>query len=313
VHDNSNGLLVFHAVRMLVQQCFVPHGICAGSEHQGGQHETGYAPVQSAVNYVTTMTVDGKNIDLVNYWYDKSALAGDELIFKLKKLPRGNMAFNLTSYYKDPQHKTVTTGVDCWQLVPDISRQDPETFERERCTHANAWKHHQSQGYWRVAQTFQKREKNNVQAFTKGMPLEVTFAPMWQSFGYCRDASSFGKFQVSTEATRFDGAHSAGKAKNSLCSVAAKDSLTFYYGQQNNMKFAFKMTSSQNQYTITCDPQTCKVYVDGPGSRAEVQNDTLIWKKTTPCLHVIFDADVKGKAYIRQNTKPHGNKTPKHS
>ena len=35
---------------------------------QGGLLETGLAPVQAAVNHVTTMTVDGQNRDLVNYW-----------------------------------------------------------------------------------------------------------------------------------------------------------------------------------------------------------------------------------------------------
>ena len=52
---------------MLVQK-FIPFGICAGSEHQGGKHELSYMPVQAAVNHVTTMTIDGQSRDLVNYW-----------------------------------------------------------------------------------------------------------------------------------------------------------------------------------------------------------------------------------------------------
>jgi hypothetical protein len=92
----------------------VTHGICAGSEKQGGQHETGTAPVQAAVNFVITMTVDVKNIDLVNYWFDKSVLAGDELIFRLKK-ETVNRTFQLSSYYKEPQTVRVDTGDrECW-------------------------------------------------------------------------------------------------------------------------------------------------------------------------------------------------------
>jgi hypothetical protein len=104
----AHDLLIFHVVRTLVQEKFVPHGICAGSEHQGGQHETGTKPVQSAVNFVIPMTVDGKNIDLVNYWYGKSIVAGDELIFRLARKKIDTTTFVLSSYYKDPQSKQIS-------------------------------------------------------------------------------------------------------------------------------------------------------------------------------------------------------------
>jgi hypothetical protein len=154
VHESSgwgkpplHDLHVFQAMRMLVQQYFQPHGICAGSEHQGGQNETGTAPVQAAVNFVITMTVDGKNIDLVNYWYDKSMLAGDELIFRLKKERVKNKNFTLTSYYKDPQNELLDTDIACWQFVPDILRDDANDTHRDPCTFLNAWCHHRCQGY----------------------------------------------------------------------------------------------------------------------------------------------------------------------
>ena len=173
--SDFNGLLVFQAVRMLVQQYFVPHGICAGSERQGGQHEhDGGQPVIAPVNFVITMTVDGKNVDLVNYWYDKSMLAGDELIFRLEK-KEVKTTFNLSSYYKQPQSAHVDAKQHCWQLVPDLLRQEAGA---EICAPLNAWYHHKCQGYWRVAQTFQTRAKNNINAFHRGMPLEVTFAPV---------------------------------------------------------------------------------------------------------------------------------------
>ena len=295
-----DNLLVFHAVRMLVQQYFVPHGICAGSEHQGGQHETGTKPVQAAVNFVTTMTVDGKNIDLVNYWFDKNMLAGDELIFKLKKEPIRNKTYTLSAYYKDPQQKQLTTPIDCWQLVPDILRQEPQTPEQDLCLQANAWCHHKSQGYWRIAQTFQTRAKNTIHAFHRGMPLEVTFAPVWQSFASCRDVSSYGRYKVSTTAARFGDP----PGTNHLCSVATKDALTFYYGQETDMQVAFTMTSSQNDYTIDISKDVCKVYLDGAG--AEVHSGQKLPKRTLCDLHVMFDSDVKNKDYVPQDVKPHG-------
>lgn len=62
---------------------FIPFGICAGSEDQGGQHEKSLAPVIAAVNFVITMTIDGQNRDLVNYWRAHNMANGDELTFRL--------------------------------------------------------------------------------------------------------------------------------------------------------------------------------------------------------------------------------------
>ena len=176
--------LIFKAVRLLVQEYFIPHGICAGSEHQGGQHETGTAPVQAAVNFVITMTVDGKNVDLVNYWYERNMLAGDELVFRLEKKAMKSPKFQLTRYYKDPVVETVDLETQAWhwQLVPDILR-----GTEDLPTDLSAWHHHRCQGYWRVAQTFQSRKANNISSFIRGLPIEVTFAPVWQSFLQCRD------------------------------------------------------------------------------------------------------------------------------
>ena len=299
---------VFQAVRMLVQQYFVPHGICAGSEKQGGQHEhEGGQPVLAPVNFVITMTVDGKNIDLVNYWYDKNMLAGDELIFRLEKTSV-KRPFTLCSYYKDPQTQSIDTGVkQCWQLVPDILRHDrKEKLSVEPLTAHNAWRHHKCQGYWRVAQTFQTRAKNSVDAFHRGTPLEVTFAPVWQSFVDCRDVCSYGNFSVVPVAKRYDKT----TGFRQLCSVAKEDSLTFYYADDNgDPQEAFMMMSSQNKYTITFHPQVCKVYRD----HAQLVSGQGIWKHELPCLHLIFDENVKAtvlqnfNAHAKQSSRPKYN------
>ena len=293
-------LYVFQAVRMLVQQLFVPHGICAGSEKQGGQHEhDGPQAVIAPVNFVITMTVDGKNIDLVNYWFDKNMLAGDELIFRLKK-EKVNRMFTLSSYYKQPQSQSIDTGEkECWQLVPDVLRQEPQTPKTELCDADNAWFHHKCQGYWRIAQTFQTRARNNVHAFTRGTPLEVTFAPMWQSFLDCRDVVSHGNHSVVVGAVH----HVQTTTAKKLYSVASKHSLCFWYGEEGAMKDAFKISSSQTHYTITFDAEVCKVYADG---FMKANAGFTFWKHELPCLHVLFHD--KGEASIEQKVKPHGEK-----
>ena len=114
---NQNRL---HEVLRLVSTRILPYGICAGSEHQGGKHETGLAPVQAAANHVTTMTVDGQNIDLVNYWRATTLNAGDELILRLEKLQTHH--FVLNHYYKQMSAETFQDKVVCYQLVPDVVR-----------------------------------------------------------------------------------------------------------------------------------------------------------------------------------------------
>jgi len=281
---------VLQAVRILVQQYFVPHGICAGSEKQGGQHEhDGGKPVLAPVNFVITMTVDGKNIDLVNYWYGTSTLAGDELIFRLEE-KKVNATFNLSSYYKQPVSQLVQTQCECWQLVPDTLRQETDA---QVCTVENAWKHHQSLGYWRIAQTFQKRDKNNLASFQQGMPLEVTFAPVWQSFASCRDVVAHGDHEVTATVK-----HLKSDDPKKLYSVANRDSLKFIYEPDKDSTFAFTMTSSQNHYTIVFDKKVCQVYLDG----GQVPSGTSI-SKDTRCLHVLFYE--KDTPNVQQTYKAH--------
>ena len=252
-------LHIFRAMRMLVQQCFVPHGICAGSEHQGGQHEhDGGQPVQAAVNFVTTMTVDGKNVDLVNYWYRKNMLAGDELIFRLDLQKITTKTFELSSYYKQPVSETVKPNnaqrPHYWQLVPDILRGKPQLHPDEH------WHEHRSEGYWRIAQTFQTRNQNSSgSAFTRGLPLEVTFSPVWHSFSDCNHA--YGKtFVCSVEQYN--------ATKEIMARINAESMIWLYEEVE-----VLCVRKVDNGYHITHDPTKCLLMVNGTVLPA-TQNET---------------------------------------
>jgi hypothetical protein len=277
--------LIFKAVRMLVQEYFVPHGICAGSEHQGGQHETGTAPVQAAVNFVITMTVDGKNVDLVNYWYEQDMMAGDELVFSLQKQEMQNPRFQLTRYYKDPVVETVDLDQKrlYWQLVPNILR-----ATKDLPTEDNAWHHHRCQGYWRVAQTFQNRRKNNVHAFIRGLPLEVTFAPVWQSFLQCREYG--GDHYFTSNILCFDDT-------KALHSKAKRDKMKWYY----EGKKAFQIIESGDRYVTETNPMTCAVYRDTNKS-PEPRSGSTYTRQELGHLHVIFGENLET---VPSNWTPH--------
>ena len=166
----------------LVSTRLVPFGICAGSENQGGKHETGLAPVQAAANHVTTLTVDGQNRDLVNLWRNVNISAGDNLIFKLVWMPTQH--YTLNHYYKGIVRQTYVKQKNCWQLVPAV-------FEMTSSLQASSPHHcdydYRIHGYWRIAQCFQhcasyENDPNNIcddTQFLRGQLLQVTFAPVW--------------------------------------------------------------------------------------------------------------------------------------
>jgi hypothetical protein len=116
----------FNLASYLISSVFIPFGVCAGSEKQGGQHEGGYAPVQSAVNYVTTMTVDGQNRDLMNYWHARTINAGDRLIlalaFDTSNVLGSTKQFSLNSYYKKrvTQSVPVSNTNNCWPAMTSV-------------------------------------------------------------------------------------------------------------------------------------------------------------------------------------------------
>ena len=280
-------VLVFRAIRLLIQQCFVPHGICAGSEHQGGQHEhDGGQPVQAAVNFVTTMTVDGKNVDLVNYWYEHSMIAGDELIFKLEKQHIRSKVFHLTKYYKEPVPMTVRTGPDdaagdyhYWQLVPAILREpsgNPLPVDRN-----TFWHDHRSEGYWRIAQTFQTRAQNNsVKAFNQGLPLEVTFSPVWRSFSDCQYPGAYGpsiKVQVDAHDT----------TKQLTAHVTPKQIIWKY-----DAKDIFTLELKRNKYEVKTDLEHCKAWSAGKDLPASITYD----KAAFDIQFICFQTDDKDQA-----------------
>ena len=271
--------LMFNAIRLLVHEYFVPHGICAGSEHQGGQHETGTAPVQAAVNFVITMTVDGKNVDLVNYWYEQNMLAGDELVFSLRKIDMKSPKFQLTRYYKDPVVETVdleTPGAH-WQLVPNILRATED--KKDQLTDLNAWFHHRCQGYWRVAQTFQNRKANNISSFVRGLPIEVTFAPVWQSFLQCRDYGSDDRYFTSNILC-FDDT-------KALFSEVAPDKMTWFY----EGKKAFTIKYVGDRYVTKVYNHSCIVFRDASETPEPPAGATYA-RQHFDDLHVIFGEDL---------------------
>lgn len=169
----------------LISTRMLPFGICAGSEKQGGQNETGLAPVQAAANHVSTLTVDGQNRDLVNFWRHTDLSAGDQLIYVLRWVPTHH--YTLNHYYKGTVRQTFTVRKNCWQLIPEKFSMNADPPDAP----GQPWHYdYRVHGYWRIGQTFQHRGKYeslsvdfaNDMTFMRGQLLQVTFAPVWMQY-----------------------------------------------------------------------------------------------------------------------------------
>ena len=97
-------------LQKVIRDNIKPIGICSTSEKQGGQHETGFKPVQTAASFFVTLTVDGQNRDLVNIWRGVDVEGGDLLLVQLEYRERKKMTeeigapitqmYVLNHYYK---------------------------------------------------------------------------------------------------------------------------------------------------------------------------------------------------------------------
>lgn len=233
--SNNKELDAKHAlpeVLRILRTHMLPFGICAGSEHQGGKHEKSLLPVQAAVNHVTTMTIDGQNRDLVNYWRQSNINAGDTLTFQPRLMT--SHYYTLNHYYKAQSVVGFEKPFTCWQLEPVVLVKCPrwlqDKFSHDALRKAypgptqpndqRAWKSYDEGkymsplGYWRIGQMMHFRgshmvpnlDINNAMQYLTGGLLQVTFAPVWeQEMGYSEMVEFVEQGGPVTASTRLPG------------------------------------------------------------------------------------------------------------
>ena len=115
-------------VMHVVRTCIRPFGVTRGSEKQGGQDEATLSAATWPVSFVVSLTIDGKESNVVNLWHHHELHAGDDLVLRLKLMPL--MPYTLNHYYKGirRQNWSFPPGDDrpkfVWQLVPDLFHLD---------------------------------------------------------------------------------------------------------------------------------------------------------------------------------------------
>ena len=192
---------VIHVVR----HCVRPFGIARGSEKQGGQDESTLAAATWPVSFVISLTIDGKESNVLNIWHYHDLHAGNDLVLRLKLMPL--RPYTLNHYYKGVKRQTWdlpsipgqphgTRYV--WQLVPDLFHLDCPTAEEERAQEqicANLPVHAQlnddGEEYKPLLRIKLKADNGNVPLRAE-KPLPPHFA--WQELGYWH----IGRSQIMT-------------------------------------------------------------------------------------------------------------------
>ena len=200
----------------VVRHCIRPFGITRGSEKQGGQDEATIAPATWPVSFVVSLTIDGKESNVLNIWHHHELHAGEDLVLRLKPMPI--RPYTLNHYYKGVKRQswdpaTLPAGrTHVWQLVPDLltleeqSKNEAEAHQRIMAgmprhlrevkffdgsslpvVNRFAW---QELGFWHIGRSQVMTGKygteeywhNDLANSLRTNHLDITLQPVFQSF-----------------------------------------------------------------------------------------------------------------------------------
>jgi hypothetical protein len=168
-------------VQELVRDHFRPLGVVIGSDKQGGQHELNNSNVTFPVSYVVTISVDGKNENICNYWRHTNISSGSLLGFKV--------AMRYSDMYTLNNHKFLvkkTFGSHTSQLFPQVVPSMMNEVIKKKGGMENSKALFQRVGFWQFCmsqvmhqQLLDEAPCNSVVSFHKGAVLQVTISVVW--------------------------------------------------------------------------------------------------------------------------------------
>ena len=139
--DYSENPIGLDDVVFVVKNCIRPFGVVRGSEKQGGQNESTLSAATWPVSFIVSVTIDGKESNVLNIWHHHDVHAGNDLILRMKMMPV--RPYTLNHYYKGVKRQTWDfsgVGGDAhaqfvWQLVPDLFHLDAPKQDDVDITH----------------------------------------------------------------------------------------------------------------------------------------------------------------------------------
>ena len=204
----------------IIRHCIRPFGVTRGSEKQGGQDEATLSPATWPVSFVVSLTIDGKESNVLNVWHHHELHAGNDLVLRLKPMPV--RPYTLNHYYKAVKRQSwdraqLANNQYVWQLVPDLlTLEEPDKKQRDYLDQALrgmpaslrsytllpgfdpregavlryldlCW---QELGYWHIGRSQIQTGKygseeywhNDLANSLRTNHLDITFQPVFQSF-----------------------------------------------------------------------------------------------------------------------------------
>lgn len=208
--------IIVEDILHVIKQCIRPFGITRGSEKQGGQDEATLGAATWPVSFVVSLTIDGKESNVLNIWHNHELHAGNDLVLRLKPMPV--QPYTLNHYYKSVKRQTwestvveSKTGGFVWQLVPDLfdlampaddevahNRIAMRAWNAKHCRldwwdgsdmqyeHFPLW---QELGYWHIGRAQIQTGKygvgeywnNDLANSLRTNHIDITFQPFWQA------------------------------------------------------------------------------------------------------------------------------------
>jgi hypothetical protein len=155
-----------------------PIGVVIGSDKQGGQHQGRNKSVTFPVDFVATISVDGRNENLCNFWKSCDVNSGEDLLLQLRNYKSSELSniYSLNTH-KYNVHKEFMQGFEhnLYQISP-VTRHKLFTND-DACSVLK-------QGYWHFAMSQKMHRMRNdvvnvteIEQYHRGGLLQVTISP----------------------------------------------------------------------------------------------------------------------------------------
>ena len=170
---------IAETIQQLVRDNFRPLGVVIGSAKQGGQHESKNAAITWPVSYVVTISIDGKNENICNYWRHTSISSGSLLGFKIATRQGNTYTLNNHKYLVKKTFSDIQQGSKTFpQLVPAMMNEPVGKHDDGRMF--------QNVGFWQFCMSqimhqgvLKEAPCTSVVPFHNGALLQVTISIVW--------------------------------------------------------------------------------------------------------------------------------------
>ena len=171
-----------------IRDHFRPLGVVIGSEKQGGQHQGSNTAVTWPVAFIVTISIDGRNENLCNYWRAMDISSGSELGFSIQVQTHSTYSLN---YSKQLVTKSFGEKVSTPQICP-CKNHDFVKRDRKDGTYCSGQL--PIMGYWQICMPQMMHQKvtqtdssNDAASFHVGAVLQSTISITWVNFMWRHD------------------------------------------------------------------------------------------------------------------------------